>query len=79
MPAYTETFAASGGTTMPANLSNNGTDWSFGGGLKFGLHSPISDAVSLGLMYQTKIWMGKFTDYSDLFAQPGRTWIFRRT
>jgi long-chain fatty acid transport protein len=68
---YAETFAASGGTTMPANLSNNGTDWSFGGGLKFGLHSPISDAVSLGLMYQTKIWMGKFSDYSDLFAQQG--------
>jgi len=68
---YTETFAASGGTTMPMNLSNNGTDWAFGGGLKVGLHAPISDQVSLGLMYQTKIWMGKFDDYSDLFAQQG--------
>jgi long-chain fatty acid transport protein len=68
---YTETFAASGGMEMPTNLSNNGSDWAFGGGLKFGLHSPISDMVSLGLMYQTKIWMGEFKDYSDLFAQQG--------
>jgi len=68
---YTETFAASGGMTMPGNLSNNGTDLAFGGGFKVGLHSPISDQVSLGLMYQTKIWMGKFDDYSDLFAEQG--------
>jgi len=68
---YTETFAASGGMTMPTNLSNNGTDWSFGGGLKIGLHAPISDTVSLGLAYQTKIWMGKFKDYADLFAEQG--------
>jgi len=52
-------------------LSNNGNDWSFGAGLKVGLHSPISDKVSLGLMYQTKIWMGEFDDYSDLFAEQG--------
>jgi len=69
--AYTETFAASGGTVMPTSLSNNGNDWSFGAGLKVGLHSPISDKVSLGLMYQTKIWMGEFDDYSDLFAEQG--------
>jgi long-chain fatty acid transport protein len=68
---FTETFAASGGMAMPNSLSNNGTDWSFGGGLKVGLHSPISDTVSIGLMYQTKIWMGKFSDYSDLFANQG--------
>ncbi len=68
---YTETFAASGGMTMPSNLSNNGTDWAFGGGLKVGLHYLPTDRVSLGLMYQTKIWMGEFDDYSDLFARQG--------
>jgi long-chain fatty acid transport protein len=68
---YTETFAASGGTTMPSNLSNNGTDSAFGGGLKVGLHWLASEQLSLGLAYQTKIWMGKFSDYSDLFAQKG--------
>jgi long-chain fatty acid transport protein len=68
---YTETFAASGGTQMPTSLSNNGSEFRFGGGLKVGLHAPISDQVSLGLAYQTKIWMSKYKDYSDLFAQNG--------
>jgi long-chain fatty acid transport protein len=68
---FTETFAASGGTVLPDSLSNNGTDWAFGAGLKFGLHAPVSDSVSLGLMYQTKIWMNEFDDYSDLFAEQG--------
>jgi long-chain fatty acid transport protein len=68
---FTETFAASGGTVMPDSLSNNGNDWAFGGGFKVGLHSLLSDRVSLGIMYQTKIWMSEFDDYSDLFAQQG--------
>jgi long-chain fatty acid transport protein len=67
----TETFAASGGMELPSNLSNNGTEWSFGAGLKVGLHAPISDVLSFGLSYQTKIWMNKFDDYADLFAQQG--------
>jgi len=68
---FTETFAASGGMAMPDSLSNNGTDWSFGAGLKFGLHAPLSDVFSIGLSYQTKIWMNEFDDYSDLFANQG--------
>lgn len=68
---YTETFSASGGTILPDSLSNNGHDWSFGAGVKVGLHAPVSDKVSLGLMYQSKIWMGEFDDYSDLFAKQG--------
>lgn len=69
---YTETCARSGNPQCVApNLSNNGTDWAFGGGLKVGLHAPISDKFSLGLAYQTKIWMGEFDDYSDLFAEQG--------
>jgi long-chain fatty acid transport protein len=68
---FTETFAASGGTQFPDSLSNNGTDWSYGGGLKFGLHAQVSPRVTMGLMYQTKIWMSEFDDYADLFAQQG--------
>ena len=68
---FTETFAASGGMVMPDSLSDNGHDWSFGAGVKIGLHSPISDKVSLGLVYQSKIWMNEFDDYSDLFAEQG--------
>jgi len=69
--AYTETFAASGGMTMPENLSNNSTDWSYGYGLKIGIHAPINDMFSFGAMYQTKISMTEFDDYSDLFAEAG--------
>jgi long-chain fatty acid transport protein len=68
---FTETFAASGGTAFPQNLSDNGTDWSYGAGLKVGLHSKLSDSVALGIMYQTKIWMTELDDYADLFAEQG--------
>lgn len=68
---FTETFAASGGMILPQNLSNNGTDWSFGAGLKVGLHAPLSDTISVGISYQTKIYMSDFDDYADLFAEQG--------
>ncbi|MEE4217023.1 MAG: outer membrane protein transport protein [Xanthomonadales bacterium] len=68
---YTETFASSGGMTMPDKLSNNSTDWSYGYGLKIGMHAPINDMFSFGAMYQTKISMTEFDDYSDLFAEQG--------
>jgi long-chain fatty acid transport protein len=68
---FTETFAASGGTALPENLSNNGTDWSYGAGFKLGFHSQISDSFSFGMMYQSKIWMSEWDDYADLFAQQG--------
>jgi len=68
---YTETFAASGGTMFPQYLSNNGTEWSYGAGFKVGFHSQLTDAFSMGLMYQSTIWMSDLDDYSDLFAQHG--------
>jgi long-chain fatty acid transport protein len=68
---FTRTFAASGGTQMPTALSNNGTDWSYGAGVKFGLHAPLSERVNFGVMYQSEIWMSEFDDYADLFAKQG--------
>lgn len=72
---YTKTFAESymaGAPIMsPENLSNNGTDWSYGGGVKVGIHAPINEKVSFGAMYQSKIWMTEFDSYSDLFAEDG--------
>ena len=70
----TETYATGaivGAPVFPENLSNNGHDWSFGAGVKFGLHWLATDRVSLGLSYQSKIWMNEFDDYADLFAQQG--------
>jgi long-chain fatty acid transport protein len=70
----TETFANSSNPMMPdipQNLSNNGTDWAFGAGLKIGLHATLSDRVSFGVSYQSKIYMSEFDDYADLFANQG--------
>jgi long-chain fatty acid transport protein len=68
---FTETFAASGGTVMPGNLSNNGHEWSYGYGAKVGFHAKLSERVSMGLSYQTELKMTKFDKYADLFAQHG--------
>jgi len=67
----TETFAASGGTVFPSSLSNNGHDTSTGFGFGAGMWWGISDAVSVGLSYQSKISMSEFDDYADLFAEQG--------
>lgn len=69
--AYTETFAASGGTVFPSNLTNNGHDTSYGLGVQVGLDWDIGDSFSLAASYSPKIKMSKLKDYSDLFADGG--------
>ena len=68
----TETFASSGGSIMPDDLSGNRNDWSYGAGIKVGLHSQLTRSFSVGLMYQSKIYMGKHRDYSDLLPDHGK-------
>lgn len=68
---FTHTFAQSGGTTMPTNLTNNGHDTSIGLGLAFGLWAGLTDTLSAGLSYQTRMEASEFDDYSDLFARSG--------
>jgi long-chain fatty acid transport protein len=67
----TETWAASGGSVVPQNLSGNGTDRSYGAGVKLGAHWQWTPGLSLGAMYQTKIYMSEFNDYSDLLPDGG--------
>ncbi|MGB5333413.1 MAG: outer membrane protein transport protein [Woeseiaceae bacterium] len=67
----TNSFIASGGTTLPTALSNNGHDMAFGWGIAGGIWAGLSDTVSVGLSYQSKILMGEFDDYADLFAEDG--------
>jgi len=67
----TKTFAASGGTEFPTSLTDNGHDMSYGFGFGAGLWWGMSDRFSVGLSYQSKMSMGEFDDYSDLFAQAG--------
>ena len=67
----TKTFAASGGTTLPTSLSNNGHEISVGFGIAGGIWFAMSDSVSAGLSYQSKMSMSEFDDYSDLYAEAG--------
>lgn len=67
----TKSFAASGGTAFPTALSNNDADTSVGWGFGAGLWWGMTDRVSLGLAYQSKMSMGEFDDYADLFAEAG--------
>jgi long-chain fatty acid transport protein len=68
---YARPFVETGVPGNPTALSNNGHDWSYGAGIKVGLHALLSERVSLGIMYQSKIWMTEFDDYADLFAEQG--------
>ncbi len=68
---FTQTFANSGGTQFPENLSSNGHDYAFGVGAKVGFQLELSSAISFATSYQTEISMGEFDDYADLFADQG--------
>lgn len=74
---FTKTFAEcalagfQGCDPTPTSLSNNGHDTSTGFGGAAGVWWAMSNAVSVGLSYQSKISMGEFDDYSDLFAEDG--------
>ncbi|MDW3095528.1 MAG: outer membrane protein transport protein [Gammaproteobacteria bacterium] len=67
---FTKTFVESG--TPADNLTSNGQDYSFGGGVQVGaLIKNIADVVDFGISYRTKIYMDEFDEYSDLFAEDG--------
>ena len=72
---FTETFASSivsGGGPVPVeNLTNNGHDQAYGYGAKIGFQWDMTEKVAFAASYQTKISMGRFKDYSDLFAEGG--------
>ena len=53
------------------NLTNRGYDDSHGYGLKLGWMGKVSDTVTLGAAYTTKMKMSKFDKYKDLFAGQG--------
>ncbi|MCW3788115.1 OmpP1/FadL family transporter [Plebeiibacterium sediminum] len=55
----------------PSKLTDNGTDGSFGYGIKIGYMGEIIDGLTLGASYQSKLLMGEFDDYAGLFAEQG--------
>ncbi len=60
-----------GFSATPGALSNLGYDSSTGWGARFGWMGKITDSVTLGAAYSTKVKMGKFSKYQGLFADQG--------
>lgn len=63
--------AFSGFSADAANLTDNGYDYSFGGGLRAGLEWEAMPGLRFGLSGQTKMYMTKFDKYAGLFADQG--------
>lgn len=55
----------------PENVTNNGYEMSYGGGLRLGWYSKLSDNLAVGFSYQTQLKMGDLDKYSGLFAEQG--------
>jgi long-chain fatty acid transport protein len=53
------------------NLTERGNDSTWGYGLKLGWMGKMSDTVTLGASYTSKVRMAKFDKYKDLFAGQG--------
>jgi long-chain fatty acid transport protein len=55
----------------PANLTDNGKEWSYGAGVQIGGLWKVNPMFNIGLSYRSKVYMTKFDKYSDLFANGG--------
>jgi long-chain fatty acid transport protein len=53
------------------NLTNQGYDSAWGYGVRIGYYGKLSDKVSIGAAYSSKVSMGKFDKYKELFADQG--------
>jgi long-chain fatty acid transport protein len=52
-------------------LTDNGYDYSFGGGLRAGIEWEAMPVLRFGVSGQTKMYMTKFDKYAGLFAEQG--------
>ena len=58
-------------TSSLGKVTNNGTDWAYGGGIRLGWLGQINPQWTLGATYQTRSYMGEFDSYAGLFAEQG--------
>ena len=63
--------AFTGFSSTPTAVTNNGYDSATGWGVRVGWMGKVSDTVTLGAAYASKMSMGKFNDYRGLFAEQG--------
>ncbi len=67
-------------STAPGKVTNNGYDTSTGYGLRIGWLGDVSDRLTLGVSWQSRLEMDEFKDYAGLFAEQGdfdtpSTWV----
>jgi len=65
-------FAAFGFSSNPKKLTNNGNDYSNGIGGRVGYTGKLTNWLSIGATYASKVYMQKFDDYKGLFAENGK-------
>ena len=53
------------------SLTDNGSDWSYGAGLRVGWLGELTPTVTVGASFASKVYMTEFDDYSELFAEQG--------
>lgn len=58
-------------SVSPNNVTNNGYDYSYGGGFQVGWYGRVLPNLDVGMSYRSQMWMTKFKDYAGLFAQGG--------
>jgi long-chain fatty acid transport protein len=63
--------AFAGFSNSPSNVSNQGYDTASGWGARIGWLGRITDELTLGAAYSTKVAMSKFDKYKGLFAEAG--------
>ena len=56
---------------FPDQLSNNGNDWAYGAGMRFGWQGKLFDNLTVGAAYTSKIYFTEFDKYKGLFAEEG--------
>lgn len=75
LQAFSETLNMGGGpfsfTSSQGNVTNRGYDSATGFGVRVGWMGKLSDSVTLGAAYSSKVRMGKFNKYKGLFAEQG--------
>jgi long-chain fatty acid transport protein len=66
-----ENFANSNNSIDPGRVTNRGYDSAEGAGVRVGWLGELSRIVSVGATFQSKTYMGKFSQYQGLFAERG--------
>lgn len=64
-------FANSVASVAPNSVTNRGHDWSYGYGFHIGWTGRLTDGLTVGASWQSRIWMTPFSRYNGLFAEGG--------